>query len=241
MRFDAGKTDFFTLNRMIRECPDRDIVIDNCMGHRFIGAGMKDKHFTINGIPGNAMASYMDGATIVVNGNGQDAIGDTMNDGEIVIHGSTGDALGYAMRGGKVYVQGNTGYRAGIHMKAYGAKFPTLVIGGCAGSFLGEYQAGGLIIVLGIGGADGQPIVGNFCGTGMHGGRIYLRTTMLPPQLPAQVSAHEATQEEISEISPDVRRFCEFFGYDFDEIMAEKFMLLTPNTANPYRQMYTHN
>ena len=35
--------------------------------------------------------------------------------------------------------------------------------------------------VLGIGGADGQPIVGNFCGTGMRGGRIYLRTTMLPP------------------------------------------------------------
>ncbi|MDO4356692.1 MAG: glutamate synthase [Clostridia bacterium] len=240
MRFDAGKTDFFTLNRLIRECPDRDIVIDNCIGHRFIGAGMKDKHYIINGIPGNAMASYMDGATIEVHGNGQDAIGDTMNDGEIVIHGSAGDALGYAMRGGKIYVKGNTGYRAGIHMKAYGAKFPTLVIGGCAGSFLGEYQAGGLIIVLGIGAGD-QPIVGNFCGTGMHGGRIYLRTSELPPQLPVQVSAHEATPEDLAEIAPDVRRFCECFGCDYEAVMAAKFTVLTPNTASPYKQMYTHN
>lgn len=240
MRFDASEYDFFTLNRLIRECPDREIVIDHCMGHRFIGAGTKDKAFTINGIPGNAMASYMDGATIVVNGNGQDAIGDTMNDGEITIHGSAGDALGYAMRGGKIYVQGNTGYRAGIHMKAYGAKFPTLVIGGCAGSFLGEYQAGGRIIVLGIG-AEDSSIVGNFCGTGMHGGQIFLRTTHLPPQLPVQVSVHEATKAELAEIEPDVRRFCEAFGYDCDEILSAKFMLLTPNTASPYKQMYTHN
>jgi glutamate synthase domain-containing protein 3 len=34
-------------------------------------------------------------------------------------------------------------------MKAYQDKIPILVIGGTAGSFLGEYQAGGLIIVLG--------------------------------------------------------------------------------------------
>lgn len=50
------------------------------------------------------------------------------------------DATGYAMRGGKIFVRGNAGYRAGIHMKAYKDKTPVLVIGGKAGSFLGEYQ-----------------------------------------------------------------------------------------------------
>ncbi len=96
------------------------------------------------------MGAYLDGCEIVVNGSAQDAIGDTMNDGLIVIHGNSGDAAGYSMRGGKIFIKGDAGYRAGIHMKAYKDKFPVLVIGGKAGSFLGEYQAGGIILVLGI-------------------------------------------------------------------------------------------
>lgn len=35
-------------------------------------------------------------------------------------------------------------------MKAYEEKVPVMVIGGSVGSFLGEYQAGGRIIVLGL-------------------------------------------------------------------------------------------
>lgn len=67
-----------------------------------------------------------------------------------MIHGSAGDAAGYAMRGGKIYVRDHAGYRAGIHMKEYKKKVPIMIIGGCAGSFLGEYQAGGILIVLGL-------------------------------------------------------------------------------------------
>lgn len=54
------------------------------------------------------------------------------------------------MRGGKIYVRDHAGYRAGIHMKEYKKKVPIMIIGGCAGSFLGEYQAGGILIVLGL-------------------------------------------------------------------------------------------
>ena len=35
-------------------------------------------------------------------------------------------------------------------MKAYRNSFPVIVIGGCTGDFLGEYMAGGLIVVLGL-------------------------------------------------------------------------------------------
>ena len=94
------------------------------------------------------------------------------------------------MRGGKILVRGNVGYRCGIHMKAYGENKPAIVIGGRAGSFLGEYQAGGTLVVLGLH-TDGRPIVGNFCGTGMHGGEIYLRCDKLPSALPAQVRAEK--------------------------------------------------
>ena len=89
----------------------------------------------------------------------------------IIVHGSIGDAAGYAMRGGKIYVKGNAGYRAGIHIKAYEDKSPTIIIGGTCGSFLGEYQAGGTIIVLGLT-AQQNPIVSNFPCTGMHGGTM---------------------------------------------------------------------
>ena len=58
------------------------------------------------------------------------------------MHGNVGDACGYAMRGGKIYIKGDCGYRAGIHMKAYQQHFPVMVVGGKAGSFLGEYLAG---------------------------------------------------------------------------------------------------
>lgn len=142
MKIKAGADlHFQKLNAAVRETKDPEIEIDDCLGQRYIGAGISDKTIVINGTPGNALGAYMDGAHIVVNGNAQDAIGDTMNDGKIDVFGNAGDAVGYAMRGGRIYIKGNAGYRAGIHMKAYMDHKPVIVIGGRAGSFLGEYQA----------------------------------------------------------------------------------------------------
>ena len=132
------------LNETIRKT-EGPCTVEGCCGQRFIAAGMSGKTITIRGVPGNALGAYLNGGTLTVEGNAQDAVGDTMNDGLIAVHGNIGDAAGYAMRGGRIYVRGNAGYRAGIHMKAYRDKVPVMVIGGCAGSFLGEYQAGGMI------------------------------------------------------------------------------------------------
>ena len=137
------------LNEAIRAVHEPCTVTSVC-GQRFIAAGTSDQELTIEGIPGNALGAYLNGGTVTGEGSAQDAVGDTMNAGTIVVHGSIGDAAGYAMRGGKIYVRGNAGYRAGIHMKAYREKVPLMVIGGRAGSFLGEYQAGGVIIVLNL-------------------------------------------------------------------------------------------
>ena len=224
----------------IRESTDTALAVEHVNGQRYIAAGLGKKELTLTGTPGNALGAYLNGTRITVLGNAQDATGDTMNDGAIFVHGSSGDATGYAMRGGKIYVRGNAGYRAGIHMKAYREKQPVLIIGGEAGSFLGEYQAGGVIVVLGIGSGD-KPPVGNFCGTGMHGGKIYLRCKTLPGDLPSQVDAKVASKGELSFIEPDVRAFCEAFGYDAEKILSDRFYLLTPDTKNPYKQLYTYN
>ncbi|MCL2230603.1 MAG: glutamate synthase [Treponema sp.] len=221
------------------------VHVEDCYGQRFIGSALKGKTVTINGTPGNALGCYLDGAVIEVRGNAQDATGDTMNDGKIIIHGNAGDALGYAMRGGSIFVKGNSGYRSGIHMKEYYSselkeKKPLIVIGGRAGSFLGEYMAGGIIIVLGIGVEDEQP-VGNFTGTGMHGGKIFIRTKKELIALPSQVAVEIASADDLREIEGAVNEFAANFEMNASSILKDQFFVLKPNAKNPYKQLYTAN
>ena len=238
MDIAAKGLDFQALNRQVKAAPG-DVCIRDCCGQRFIGSGLKDKTVTIHGTPGNALGAYLDGAVIEVHGNVQDAVGDTMNAGEIVVHGNAGDALGYAMRGGAIYVRGDAGYRAGIHMKAYEDKQPVIVIGGRVGSFLGEYLAGGTIIVLGIGASDAP--LSNFTGTGMHGGRILIRTAQPLPPLHAQVTVSSATAGDMEEAAPYVHEFARRFRMDADSLLADEYVLLRPNAKNPYQQLFTPN
>ena len=226
MRIDANGLHFSVLDKAVRNAADREIIIDNCIGQRYIGSGLSGKNVVINGTPGNALGAYLNGADITVHGNVQEATGDTMNGGEIVVYGSAGDATGYAMRGGKIFVEGDVGYRCGIHMKAYRENKPAIVIGGRTGSFLGEYQAGGIIIVLGDSLGE-KPVIGNFCGTGMHGGE--------------QVKAERLERLPEGEAAQLVREWCAKFGKDSEKYLNCIYYRLTPDSANPYKQMYTQN
>lgn len=228
------------LNDEIRRA-SASISIYGCNGQRYIGCGLKDKCVTLYGTPGNALGAYLDGALIQVHGNAQDAVGDTMNDGAIVIHGHAGDTLGYAMRGGCIYVSGNAGYRTGIHMKEYQDKKPVIMIGGQAGSFLGEYQAGGTIIVTGLGLDPALPLVGAFTGSGMHGGKIFIRTASPLKGLSDQVAARSACAEDMAEIIPHLLAFSYHFCIDATELLQSPYQVLSPLTRNPYHQLYVAN
>ena len=239
MKINASELGFRAVNDAIR-AGGKTVSLTGCLGQRFLCAGMSDVSVKIEGVPGNALGAYLNGAKIEVDGNAQDAVGDTMNAGEIVISGNVGDAAGYAMRGGKIYVKGNAGYRAGIHMKAYREKVPVMVIGGKAGSFLGEYQAGGIIIVLNLE-TPRERIVGQFPCTGMHGGKMYLRSDCGDVVFPEQVTATPAGEEDLRELRPHVLEFCALLGYDADEVLSAPFTVVTPDSRNPYRQMYVAN
>ena len=236
---DASGMDFQALNELLRETKE-DFEINGCLGQRFIGAGMGKRRLRIHGVPGNALGAYLNGGDIEVFGNAQDAVGDTMNAGTILVHGSIGDTAGYAMRGGKLYVRGSAGYRTGIHMKAYKEHVPVIIIGGRAGSFLGEYQAGGILAVLGLH-SDGKPIVSNFPCTGMHGGKLFLRSNCENILFPAQVTPHPATPEDMAELAPYLKEYCATFSLDYAAISNAPFTVVTPDSANPYRQMYVAN
>lgn len=235
---DCNKLSHKEINEKINKTDDKFVILNNVMGQRFIASGLSKKHITINGTPGNAIGSYLDGAEIEIRANAQDATGDTMNDGAITIYGNSGDATGYAMRGGEIYIKGDVGYRAGIHMKAYKDKIPNIIIGGKAGSFLGEYQAGGIILVLGLNNEKNDPPISNFCGTGMHGGKIYIRTGKRPEYIDTDKLIVEKA-DNLDEIKPLLKKFCDKFEEDIKKISNSAFYVIKPNTNNPYKQLYT--
>lgn len=249
LEIDAGGgMEFGELNEAVRSAVDGEVFIRGCSGQRYIASGLSGKRIEISGVPGNALGSYLDGCSIDVRGNVQDATGDTMNGGEIVVHGNAGDATGYAMRGGAIFIRGNTGYRAGIHMKAYKEQKPALVVGGKAGAFLGEYQAGGTIVVLGLppadGNDDGRADTGEFLATGMHGGKIFLRLHDggSEPAVPDYVEKERGLGGDLPELADLLRRFCAHFG-DADErtLLASEYLVLEPNKDKPYKQTYCTN
>src|SRR5512133_2686951 len=97
LTIDAKDIHYTPLNQQIRKAVAdgvKEITLDNVLGQRFIGDGLKgdDVTITINGVPGGDLAMFMSGPTIVVHGNADHAPGNTMDKGRVIIHGSAGDA-----------------------------------------------------------------------------------------------------------------------------------------------------
>ncbi len=241
---DASDTYFKTLNDVVFDALDTEdeVTLTNVKGQRYIGTGMNaGKSIVIEGTPGNDLACYMNGGKITVKGNGQDAVGNTMNGGEIVIYGHSGDTLGYGMRAGKIFVETNIGYRGGIHMKEFNEYKPSIVIGGRAGAYLGEYMAGGVILLLGLRLKVGRTIIGHYCATGMHGGVIYIRGDVPEDRISNGIVTEPADDDDMQTISELAKEYCERFGEDYDEVMSEKFIRLKPASSRPYKNMYVRN
>ena len=242
---DAKGVIYRELNNKIKAAllsGENEITLNNIGGQRYIGDGLSGKQrIIINGTPGNDTAAYMDGLELIINGNAQDALANTMNDGNIIVYGNAGDTVGYAMRGGEIFIKGNVGYRVGIHMKEYHEKRPVIVIGGKAGDFFGEYMAGGIMLILGLNIGDEEEIVGNYCGTGMHGGAIYIRGDIEAFKLGKEVKLAKPDQEDIILISTYVKKYCKYFEFDYDFIMNNKpFYKLYPYNKRPYGNLYAY-
>jgi glutamate synthase domain-containing protein 3 len=242
MKINAKGMHYRPMNKMIRDAValgEKEFELDNIGGQRYIGAGLNENvTITINGTPGNDLGAFMNGPTIIVNANAQDGVSNTMNAGEIIVHGSVGDIVGYAMRGGKLYIKGDVGYRVGIHMKEYKKQVPIIIAGGSAGDFFGEYMAGGILILLGMNGKS--PLVGDYVGTGMHGGVMYIRGKVDPYYLGKEVSSLESSEEDVKLIGGYLKEYCEYFGFDYNKVMSEKFTKLMPLSLRPYGNMYMY-
>lgn len=240
---DATGIHYRELNRLVRIRARegyRQIVLDGVNGQRYIGDGMtEDVQIVINGVPGNDLGAFMDGPTVVVNDNVQDGVGNTMNKGKIIIKGHAGDVLGYGMRGGRVLVSRDVGYRVGIHMKSYLGQVPAIVVGGCAGDFFGEYMAGGILVLIGMG-REGEPPVGNYVGTGMHGGTIYIRGSITDRQLGREVRIYPLNEEDLQILGELLDDFKSSMGIDVMGLEAGDFIKLRPFSHRPYGGKYVY-
>lgn len=241
---DAQGIFYRELNARLRQLAwngTRKIELQNVYGQRYIGTDLgRPIEIEIFGTPGNDLGAFMDGPKIIVHGNAQDGCGNTMNNGQIIIHGHAGDILGLSARGGKIFVREDAGYRAAIHMKEYQGKKPVVIIGGTAQDFLGEYMAGGILILLGLNLKEEEGHKANFIGTGMHGGIIYLRGEVHEYQLGKEVGVAEPSENDHLTLKELVGEFAYHFGYDAERILKHKFVKLFPLCLRPYGRLYAY-
>jgi glutamate synthase domain-containing protein 3 len=242
-KIDAQNIHYKELNFMIREGiakGEKHFVITNVNGHRYTGDGIKGEDVVIelHGTGGNDLAAFMNGPTIRLYGNAQDGVANTMNAGEVFVHGDAGDVLSYGMRGGTAFIKGDVGYRVGIHMKEYLSFVPKVVIGGCAGDFFGEYMAGGILVLLGLNASESKPIVGDYCATGMHGGRMYIRGEVNEYRMGKEAKAFDLDDDDRALLNPLLEGFCNEFGYKREDIIKKKFCKLIPVSKRPYGRHY---
>lgn len=233
-----GTLHFKEANERVHDALDVQdtVVLKDVYAQRYLGCAMPaGKTLLIHGTPGNDMASYMDGGRIEVFGNAQDQVGNTMNDGKIIVHGRCGDAAGYAMRGGQIFIRDDCGWRVGIHMKQYQQKCPAVVIGGNAGNFLGEYLAGGIIVLMGY--------AGEYLGTGMHGGIIYLAHRLDDKDVMAGLVQEQVDDTDCRILKNLLGEYNHHFASDMGESVpatGKGYWKLRPESSRPYAAMYAN-
>ncbi len=244
VKIDTTGMEYKELNARLRDIASagtKKVELQNVCGQRYIGTDLNTEiDIDVYGTPGNDLGAFMDGPRINVYGNAQDGCGNTMNNGEIIIHGHAGDITGLSARGGKIFIRDDAGYRAAIHMKEYEEKKPSLVIGGTAQDFLGEYMAGGILIVLGLTLPEGQGHRAKYIGTGMHGGVIYLRGSVEGYQLGREVGTAEPEEEDYHVLRQLIGQYAGHFGLDTEKIMQGKFTKLFPRWLRPYGRLYAY-
>ena len=124
-------------------------------------------------------------------------------------------------------------------MKAYLDRFPLVVVGGAAQDYLGEYMAGGVLVVLNL---QNKPLaVGNFVGTGMHGGSIFIRGKVEEYQVGAEVGFRPAGTKRNGHTS---RKFSRTISGSMKlkerDFKREDFVKLFPKSARPYGNLYSY-
>ena len=158
-------------------------------------------------------------------------LGCAMPEGKrLEIHGTPGNDLACYMDGGSIEVFGNAQDQVGNTMNGG----EVVIHGRCgdAGSFLGEYQAGGIIVLMGHAGA--------YLATGMHGGVIYLAHPLAQQDVRAGLVQEPVDADDLAVLAPLLDEYARLFDGEraLPSIPPEAFSRLRPESSRPYGSAY---
>ncbi|MFH1721275.1 MAG: hypothetical protein ABH950_01575 [Candidatus Altiarchaeota archaeon] len=255
------------LNKKIRAAVKngaKHITVKNVCGQRFIGAGISSDDLTIEveGDAGLDLGVFSSGIKIIVHGSSEYLLGNTLNKGELIVYGSSWDITGMGAKGGTIYVMGNGGSRIGIHMKEFHKEKPLIVYGGTVKQFLGEYMAGGNIVVLGLDFSEAlpknknviqkkdidpkkikhasEPVAQSDLGAGIHGGAIYVRGEVPDELLGVYATKKEFSEEDKKILEPIWKKFQEYFNTPLELIAHDNYTKIVPYSSRPFGKAYTN-
>ncbi|MFH1402697.1 MAG: hypothetical protein ABIH11_00325 [Candidatus Altiarchaeota archaeon] len=263
---EDGWVDYRILNKKIRKAVSDGydhIVLENVNGQRFIGAGIKaDVRIDVHGNAGLDLGVFAEGPKITVYGCSEYLLGNTLNAGRIIVYGDSWDITGMGARGGSIFVMGNGGSRIGIHMKEFKDNIPEIVYGGRVKQYCGEYMAGGIITVFGLdfSGAlidPSKPVDKNNIdarrirlaegdlaqtdlGSGIHGGKIFIRGDVKDELLGPYASKKEFTDDDRRQLEGIIKRFCKYFNVPEDMLVEQEYTKIAPVSSRPFGKAYAY-
>lgn len=60
-------------------------------------------------------------------------------------------------------------------------------------------------------------------------------------RFPHNVNIARANENTLAPFTGYIKEYCNLFGVDYDKLMDAPFTLLSPDSKNPYKQMYVMN
>mgnify|MGYP000887226730 CR=1 FL=1 len=118
--------------------------------------------------------------------------------------------------------------------------YPVIMIGGSSRDFLGEYMAGGLIVVLGLGYDSNCSPVGKFIASGMNGGKLFIRGRFQPEQAGPGIGIEKPIPEDFDEINLYLQEFSADLSLEIPELKCDDFVKVFPTTTRPYGRVYAY-
>ncbi len=176
-------------------------------GDRF-DDGEPKEHRVYVGTLGMFGASYQSSGagTLEIVGSVQDSCSEAACTDRVIVHANASMLVGNAFQGRQYFVRGSVDGRGFQQLRPKNGREPVAIVGETAGQYFGKMMSGGIPLVLGLehlGQEDvSTPIVGDFVGTGMVGGRIFIRGHVIdesigrPPQRRSVISVCSQLKEE---------------------------------------------
>jgi glutamate synthase domain-containing protein 3 len=75
----------------------------------------------------------------------------------------------------------------------------------------------------------------------MHGGKIFVRGNFPKENLSDNIKITSLDEDDKKELSSYIKKYCKYFGEDYNSIMSKSFKKLAPADSRPYANLYTPN